>query len=822
MSQHAFLFKELVSEVENHWSEAEFLTAIRAPGTNKYFEVIKGACKAYFDIDGKFEASVEQMNQWTVQIYNFLSEEFGEGYVAMCVGRAQAQGVSQDKFSLHVVINDGWYYSFGTQVKRRYQSKVDQFVKSLDPRIDCDVAVYKDTRRSGEPAEQKFKAVGCVKPLDKDPAQRLKSAIEVVDGVICDVVITAENLGQYLVTDIRGCDLMEDLPDERELRRVAREQKHVDRIGQDIQNDGLVFTVDEVREILAGLSSERATRRESWRTVLWAVQDYFEAHGYSSEQGVDLCAEFSGRTTAGNQADRFEIEQLMQQSSGAGVTIASVMKMLEQDNVALFKDIYKRAGHRAKDQRRAVAQEEKKAAVEEKKKTIDDLKIKAPYKFSHSAPLVYRNFDEKFNNTCFESEAEMVRIVSEYYPRVLAKISGGKSGYYFVKKMSGGAIDMADRLGFSMYYMEDNKKMTITIEKFMERYGYLFDRADVEIDERAEQDPGLFNLFPGYAARQIDLAQASPAALEGLNRMQQFIREVMANNNESHYKYIISWAAGLVRASKINEVALTFYSPQGCGKNTFTDFLRLMLGDHTYAEHTGIDELVDKNNLSSQGKRLVVVNELASTKEEFRSNFDKIKPYITNTHLMFQDKFKPKVRMQNISNFVLTTNHKDALFVEQSNRRYAMFSVSTAHLQDRAYFTELRRHCFTPECASAFYTWLMTMPAADLVDVGVLPKTELQDEAKLLSLPAPLRFLKWVKDERGFDVRNAETNEIVTQTERVTSEEIFAKFNEWCHTENERATYSQTKFGMIISEYIEKYRTRTSRGYILGTIKDIL
>ena len=152
---------------------------------------------------------------------------------------------------------------------------------------------------------------------------------------------------------------------------------------------------------------------------------------------------------------------------------------------------------------------------------------------------------------------------------------------------------------------------------------------------------------------------------EGFKLMKSFIMECWADNNEEHYCYIISWFAGLfTNLSGINRVALAMISPQGTGKGTLIEFMELLLRSINVVSVSGVNEVTGKFNSLLQSKRLININEMSSTKEEFKANFDKIKSYITDPTMKIEPKGVNPYTINNISNFILFTNHRDAIIVE--------------------------------------------------------------------------------------------------------------------------------------------------------------
>src|SRR3989338_2050482 len=93
------------------------------------------------------------------------------------------------------------------------------------------------------------------------------------------------------------------------------------------------------------------------------------------------------------------------------------------------------------------------------------------------------------------------------------------------------------------------------------------------IDAPPSRDPMRFNVFPGFRAR-ID----TETPWENLYRMAlpifNHIRYVLANNNQRHYKWILSWFAHPIIKLTRTQSVLVLLGAQGSGKDTIHDFFR--------------------------------------------------------------------------------------------------------------------------------------------------------------------------------------------------------------------------------------------------------
>jgi len=200
---------------------------------------------------------------------------------------------------------------------------------------------------------------------------------------------------------------------------------------------------------------------------------------------------------------------------------------------------------------------------------------------------------------------------------------------------------------------------------------------------------------------------------------------------------------------------------------------------------------------------------MSSTKDEFKSNFDKIKSLITDPRISIEPKNVDNYQIDNISNFLLFSNHRDSIIVEERDRRYAVFEMSVVHLNDTAYFDMLEERCFNQETYDAFYTYLLDFPA---VPIRSIPDTELRREMVNLSKSTPLKFLDAVVEE---DLLSDLRTEPVFE---VSATVFYQKYVEWCRDNGERNTYTSTKFGTCLKGKIERKRMRSGMVYVLTAL----
>jgi hypothetical protein len=247
----------------------------------------------------------------------------------------------------------------------------------------------------------------------------------------------------------------------------------------------------------------------------------------------------------------------------------------------------------------------------------------------------------------------------------------------------------------------------------------------------------------------------------------------------------MSWCRGLVaNVDSINKTALILQSIPGTGKGHFVTLLRRMLGGRNTWIANGLDQVV-KNAANIENKRLVAVEEMSSVWEEMKPNFNKLKHYITDSPISIRDLYIKLYMIENISNWIFLSNHKDAFVIEQGDRRYNCIDVSEAHLNDWGYFGKLEKEFENQEVIDAFYTALMDAPDFEIVPLHKLLTTELRSQMQQLSKPSTLKFLeKRIENQPHFAIGCGE---------------LYEEFVRWCGTCTEHKV-SNTRFALLLKD----------------------
>ena len=152
----------------------------------------------------------------------------------------------------------------------------------------------------------------------------------------------------------------------------------------------------------------------------------------------------------------------------------------------------------------------------------------------------------------------------------------------------------------------------------------------------------------------------------------------------------------------------------------------------------------------------------------------------------------------------------DSIILEESDRRYAIFKVSNKYMQNKNYFRILSEKCYNKQTANAFYSYLLNFQE---VDINTIPDTKARQEIINLSKCNTLKFVDFLKEEplTRFVQETGELENI----RKIKATEFYEKYRSWCNQNGERNIVSNTKFGLIIQDKLEKKRSKLGIMYVL-------
>ena len=148
--------------------------------------------------------------------------------------------------------------------------------------------------------------------------------------------------------------------------------------------------------------------------------------------------------------------------------------------------------------------------------------------------------------------------------------------------------------------------------------------------------------------------------------------------------------------------------------------------------------------------------------------------------------------------------------IEDGDARILPLKVSNRYVQNFGYFKGLGES-LNQNTGNHFISFLKERDLSNVVLTNI-PMTDLKKDMIEHSLPSPLRFLIYVKEN------NVCFNDNVSNWKEVKSKDLFDMFCCWCMENNEKKM-SNTAFGKIVNTKYEKKRTNNGYMYDLEVLK---
>ena len=136
--------------------------------------------------------------------------------------------------------------------------------------------------------------------------------------------------------------------------------------------------------------------------------------------------------------------------------------------------------------------------------------------------------------------------------------------------------------------------------------------------------------------------------------------------------------------------AILLQGVEGCGKTFIAEAMRAVLG----AAHV---RAVDSNAVHSQwndwayGSQLMTIEEIRVAGQSRHEVMNALKPLITNDTINLNQRHRDSRQVDNTTNYILFTNHHDALVLTSGDRRYF---VIKSHIQTKQQVQELGKTYF--------------------------------------------------------------------------------------------------------------------------------
>ena len=303
------------------------------------------------------------------------------------------------------------------------------------------------------------------------------------------------------------------------------------------------------------------------------------------------------------------------------------------------------------------------------------------------------------------------------------------------------------------------------------------------------------NVFPGFKAQEVDTVD-----IDIVKVFTNHIKYVWANDNEEHYKYLMSWIAQIIKTPwKRTEIAILLQGGQGSGKTLPCDILfNHVFGHEIGGCASGLSSLTQRFNGSTMNKLFCKIDELSVVDgDSFNACFDKMKSLITDRQVQIEKKGMEHIMIDNYCNFIMTTNHRHTVKIEADDRRYAIFEVSNKYKQNTNYFADFMDILDNQYAGDNLYTYFKNYPEEDMVNLRRIPMTDIKQEMTDLSKSSVVRFVECMDEE----VDNAMLYDWIGKDgeKAVSVDNFYSLFLNWCTTNGEKGSWPKRKISIELN-----------------------
>lgn len=186
-----------------------------------------------------------------------------------------------------------------------------------------------------------------------------------------------------------------------------------------------------------------------------------------------------------------------------------------------------------------------------------------------------------------------------------------------------------------------------------------------------EEDKRLFNTWTGWKY---------PPKKGDVSLWNWLLDQIFKNAEPEHRKWFEQWCAYPLQNAgvKMFTCPILFGQTKGTGKS----LLGLTLGDiygENFAEITD-EQLEDGRNVFAANKQFILANEV--TGSDKRTMVGRLRNLITQHSIIVNKKYAPDYTIRDVINYFFTSNHIDAVYMEDDERRFFVHEVLGPKLVD--------------------------------------------------------------------------------------------------------------------------------------------
>ena len=279
-------------------------------------------------------------------------------------------------------------------------------------------------------------------------------------------------------------------------------------------------------------------------------------------------------------------------------------------------------------------------------------------------------------------------------------------------------------------------------------------------------------------------------------KLKNHIHEIICAGNEILFEYLLDWIARLFQQpSSPGEVAIVLKGDEGTGKGTLCRAVIDILGQHGLHVSSS-DHLVGKFNAHLRDGIALFADEAFFAGD--RQHIGRLKALITEPTFAIEGKRRDVVFVKNILHVMMASNEDWVVPAGPQARRYAVFEVSEAKLNDYPYFKSIQAE-LDDGGREAMLHELLNRDISRF-EVRDFPVTNGLREQKALSLDSLGQWWQAVLS-RGFLYKSKYgTPWFADWNDFYTTELLFQSYTQFCAAAKPRGVKTRQELGVFMSK----------------------
>lgn len=230
-------------------------------------------------------------------------------------------------------------------------------------------------------------------------------------------------------------------------------------------------------------------------------------------------------------------------------------------------------------------------------------------------------------------------------------------------------------------------------------------------------DGTFANTYPEHEIPEVP-EKMTPRDKRNVERVKAHIHHLIADPKEA--RLFLDWLSWVVQnPGKHVRHAVLLQGVQGDGKTFFAEMMRAVMG---VSNVTMLNAHILHSDFTdwAEGQCLACFEEVRLVNDKNKYEIlNRIKPFITNTINEIHPKGKPIINVKNTTSYLLFTNYKDALPIEDKERRYfvlfsrwqSKWALDAFRDEHPTYYTDLYETI--EDSAPALRKWLINHEQSD-------------------------------------------------------------------------------------------------------------